>query len=278
MLEQINRENIKVLAAAMPSLVRISNLRQSDPNLRLFGKDIPFQFYLKPDGSKNSQQETPSYGSGVIISRDGYIVTNAHVLEDAKEVEVELEDKRTFIARVVASDIPVDVAVLKIDATDLSPLPWGNSNRVQVGEQVFAIGNPFNLEDSASKGIVQRRQPENLPDSSSQMAHYENFIQTDAAINPGNSGGALINIRGELIGINTAIASYSGGNQGVGFAIPSNLARYAVEGLLKNGRVITGYLGVELPQSVDDGVIAALHVGAQRGGSFEREFGPTLTC
>jgi serine protease Do len=155
----------------------------------------------------------------------------------------------------------MDVAVLKIEATDLAALPWGDSDKVHVGEQVFAIGNPFNLEDSASKGIVSAT-GRNLPDES---PHYENFIQTDAAINPGNSGGALINIHGELIGINTAIASTSRGNMGVGFAIPSNLVRYAVEGLLKEGKLVRGYLGVRFAESVDDGVSEVFNLGTAQG-------------
>ncbi len=201
----------------------------------------------------------------MIISKDGYIVTNSHVLEDAKTVEVQLPDQRIFPARVVASDAPVDVAILKVDATDLPALPWGDSDKVQVGEQVFAIGNPFNLDDSVSKGIVSAK-GRNLPDSN----NYEDYIQTDAAINPGNSGGALINIHGELIGINAAIASTSRGNMGVGFAIPSNLARYAVEGLLKEGKLVRGYLGVRLPTSIDEGVSAQLGLSTRARGRFWR--------
>ena len=150
-----------------------------------------------------------------------------------------------------------DIAVLKISATDLPALPWGNSDKVQVGEQVFAIGNPFNLDDSVSKGIVSAT-GRNLPDSS----NYEGYIQTDAAINVGNSGGALINIHGELIGINCAIASFTRGNEGVGFSIPSNLVRYAVDALLKDER---GYLGVRLPAKIDEGVIAQLGLSENRG-------------
>jgi serine protease Do len=253
-----------VLAAALPTIVRITASRMVDPNVQIFGKDLPFEFHFKPGGPKVYPQNEPSYGAGVIISKDGYIVTNDHVIAEAKDVTVELQDKRSFAAHVVAADDPVDVAVLKIDATDLPALPWGDSDNVRVGEQVFAIGNPFNLEDSATKGIVSAV-GRNLPDSPEDVGHYENFIQTDAAINPGNSGGALINIQGELIGINTAIASTSHGNMGVGFALPSNFVRYAVEGLLKEGRLVRGYLGVRLPDSVDDGVMASFHLNTGQG-------------
>jgi serine protease Do len=261
LLEQINRENIKVLAAAMPAIVRVTASKPFDPH-QLFGNEMPFHF--GPGRPHGLTPDEPSYGSGVIISTDGYVVTNEHVIEDTKDVEVQLQDKRSFPARVVASDAPLDVAILKIEATGLTALPWGDSDKVQVGEQVFAIGNPFNLEDSASKGIVSATQ-RNLPDSSADGPHYEDFIQTDAAINPGNSGGALINIHGELVGLNAAIASFSRGNEGVGFSIPSNLVRYAVDGLLKNGRLVRGYLGVQLPNSIDEGVTEQLGLPNDRG-------------
>ena len=260
LLEQINRENTKVLAAVLPGIVRVTANREVDPRSKLFGNNLPFQFHLGPNVPRNFQQTDPSYGAGVILRKDGYIVTNSHVIEDAKEVEVELHDRRTFSAHIVAFDASLDVAVLKIEATDLMPVSWGNSDRVQVGEQVFAIGSPFNQEGSVSRGIISATS-RNLPDS----PNDENYLQTDAAINPGNSGGALINIHGELIGINTLIASTSGGNEGVGFAIPSNLASHAVEGLLKEASTVRGYLGVRFPQTIDEGVKPLLHLGSHRG-------------
>jgi serine protease Do len=256
LLEQIDRENVRVVAAAAPSIVRITALAPVDPHAQIFG-DLPFKIPGMPHGIRTIE---PSYGSGVIISKDGYIVTNYHVVEDAQSVEVQMHDQRTFPARVVASDAPLDVAVLKIVATDLPALPWGDSDKVQVGEQVFAIGNPFNLDDSVSKGIVSAK-GRDLPDST----NYEDYIQTDAAINVGNSGGALINIHGELIGINAAIASFTRGNEGVGFSIPSNLVRYAVEGLLKDGKLVRGYLGVRLPTRIDGGVTEQLGLEADHG-------------
>lgn len=252
LLEQINRENERVVAAAAPSIVRITAMGPVDPHAQIFG-NLPFL----PRGLHSTM---PAYGSGVIISKDGYIVTNYHVVEDAVSVEVQLRDQRTFPARVVASDVPSDVAVLKIATTGLPALPWGDSDKVEVGEQVFAIGNPFDLDDSVSKGIVSAK-GRNLSDSTD----YEDYIQTDAAINVGNSGGALINIHGELIGINAAIASFTRGNEGVGFSIPSNLVRYAVEGLLKDGRLVRGYLGVRLPTKIDDGALEQLGIDTNHG-------------
>jgi serine protease Do len=256
LLEQINRENEKVVAATTPSIVRITAMSPVDPHAAMFG-DLPFKI---PGLPHNVRTIEPSYGSGVIISKDGYIVTNFHVVQDAQSVEVQTRDEHSYPAKVIASDEAVDIAVLKIAATDLPALPWGNSDKVEVGEQVFAIGNPFNLDDSVSKGIVSAK-GRNLPDS----MNYEDYIQTDAAINVGNSGGALVNIHGELIGINAAIASFTRGNEGVGFSIPSNLVRYAVEGLLKDGRIVRGYLGVRLPAKVDSGVVEQLGIDVDRG-------------
>ncbi len=258
LLEQINRENVKVVASATPSVVRITAIGPVDPHAQLFGT-LPFKLPFGPN-SQGMHSNAPSYGSGVIISKDGYIVTNNHVIEDAQSVEVQLRDQRTFPARVVAADGPSDVAVLKIAANDLPALPWGDSDKVQVGEQVFAIGNPFDLDDSVSKGIVSAK-GRDLPDSDS----YEDFIQTDAAINVGNSGGALINIHGELVGINSAIASFTRGNEGVGFSIPSNLVRFSVNALLRDGRLVRGYLGVQLPTKIDGGVEELLGLDTDHG-------------
>jgi len=256
LLEQINRENAKVVASATPCIVRVTAVVEADPHAQLFG-DFPFKFPGLPKGVHTT---VPSYGSGVIISHDGYIVTNSHVVEDAQTVTVQLRDQRSFPAKIVARDAPSDVAVLKIDVKDLPAMPWGDSDKVQVGEQVFAIGNPFDLDDSVSKGIVSAK-GRNLPDT----ANYEDYIQTDAAINVGNSGGALVNIHGELIGINAAIASFTRGNEGVGFSIPSNMVRNAVDQLLKQGKLVRGYLGVRLPVKIDDGVFAVLGLDAVRG-------------
>ena len=177
-------------------------------------------------------------GSGVIVTADGYIITNNHVVADATSVEVLLADRRQFKGRVMASDPKTDVAVVKIDATGLPTIPWGDSSRLAVGDFILAIGNPLGLNQTVTFGIVSAVGRADIG-----IADYEDFIQVDAPINPGNSGGALVNIKGELIGINTAIASTTGGSVGVGFAIPSNMARAAMQSLLKTGRVIRGFLG-----------------------------------
>lgn len=250
LLEQINRENILVASAVMPAVVRVLAVH---PAGNRFASDFLFHF-----GTNNSRHSSESaYGSGVLISRDGYIVTNNHVIADAGEITVELQDKRSFSAHLVGIDTLVDLAVLKIDGHDLSALPWGNSEKVEVGEQVFAIGNPFNLDDSVSKGIVSA--------TGRSLPNFSDYIQTDAAINPGNSGGALVNIRGELIGLNTAIASVSRFSMGVGFAIPSNLVRYAAERLITGRKSAVGYLGVVPPDTIDDGVLGQLGLKTDRG-------------
>jgi serine protease Do len=155
LLEQIDRENERVVAAATPSVVRITAIGPVDPHAQMFG-NLPFKLPFGPN-SQGMKSNAPSYGSGVIISKDGYIVTNNHVIEDALTVEVQLRDQRTFPARVVAADSPSDVAVLKIAASGLPAIPWGDSDKVEVGQQVFAIGNPFDLDDSVSKGLVSAK-------------------------------------------------------------------------------------------------------------------------
>ena len=177
-------------------------------------------------------------GSGVIVSADGYIMTNNHVIADAVDVEVILADRRQYKGRVVATDPKTDVALVKIQATNLPTVTWGDSSTLAVGEFVLAIGNPLGLSRSVTFGIVSA-----VGRADVGVADFEDFIQTDAPINPGNSGGALVTLNGELIGINTAIASPTGGSVGVGFAIPSNMARSAMQSLLKTGRVVRGFLG-----------------------------------
>lgn len=177
-------------------------------------------------------------GSGVIVSSDGYIITNNHVVADAGNVEVILADRRQFKGRVVATDPKTDVAVVKINASGLPTASWGDSSALAVGDFVLAIGNPLGLSRTVTFGIVSA-----VGRADVGVADVEDFIQTDAPINPGNSGGALVNINGELVGINTAIASPTGGSVGVGFAIPSNMARTAMQSLIKTGRVVRGFLG-----------------------------------
>lgn len=180
-----------------------------------------------------------SLGSGVVISADGFVVTNNHVLgDDVAEVTVTVGDLRDLRAKIVGVDSWTDLALLKIDATGLPVVPWGDSSKLQVAEWVMAVGNPFSLNQTVTLGIVSALGRANIG-----ITAYEDFIQTDAAINPGNSGGALINSRGELVGINTAIFSQSGGYQGIGFAVPSNLVRRVVDDLTKYGQVRRGSIG-----------------------------------
>ncbi len=178
-------------------------------------------------------------GSGVIVTKDGYILTNNHVVDGAQEVKVTLQDGREFTAKVIGRDPKSDIAVVKVDAKDLPVVPLADSDKVQVGDIVLAIGNPFGVGQTVTEGIVSATGRGNVG-----IEDYEDFIQTDAAINPGNSGGALVDVEGRLIGVNTAILSRSGGSQGVGFAIPSDLARNVMDSLVKYGKVTRGYLGV----------------------------------
>lgn len=197
--------------------------------------DEGLPFGLVPDLPPRRQY---GQGSGVIVSPDGLIITNHHVVADAVEVDVLLSDRRQYKGKVVATDPKTDVAVVKIPALGLPTAIWGDSSQLAVGDFVLAIGNPLGLNQSVTFGIVSA-----VGRADVGVADYEDFIQTDAPINPGNSGGALVNIKGELVGINTAIASTTGGSVGVGFAIPSNMARAAMESLLKTGRVVRGFLG-----------------------------------
>ncbi len=214
----------------------------------------PFEFFYRNSRQyRNPNEEASvqnSLGSGVIVSSEGHIITNNHVVEQVDEIEVQLHNGQTRKARLVGSDATVDLAVLKIDEPGLKPLKFGDSDAVQAGDFVLAIGNPFGFEETVTDGIISSKGRPNRVDG------FGDYLQTNAAINPGNSGGPLINLRGEIIGINTAIISRSGGSQGIGFAIPSNSVKSALEGLLKHGRIIRGYLGIlmrTLPQGQTDG-------------------------
>jgi serine protease Do len=178
-------------------------------------------------------------GSGVIVSTDGYVLTNNHVIDGAREVTVTLPDKREFKGKIVGADPKTDLAVVKIDGESLPTVAWGDASKLQVGEYVLAVGNPFGLNSTVTLGIVSA-----LGRGRMGITQYEDFIQTDAAINPGNSGGALVNTKGELVGINTAIFSQTGGYQGVGFAVPTSMSKPIYESLIKNGKVVRGYLGI----------------------------------
>ena len=195
-----------------------------------------FQFFFGDQGS----QAQAGLGSGVIISPDGYILTNNHVVEGADEIEVTLTDSRRARARVIGTDPDTDLAILKIELDKLPVIVLGNSDALDVGDQVLAIGNPFGVGQTVTSGIVSA-----LGRSQLGINTFENFIQTDAAINPGNSGGALVDVNGNLMGINTAIYSRSGGSMGIGFAIPVSTARMVLDGIVKDGQVTRGWIGVE---------------------------------
>ncbi len=204
-----------------------------------FGQIVPQQ----PSGPLHEQ----GVGSGVIVTQDGYILTNNHVVDHADKVKVSLPDGREFTAKVVGRDPKSDVAVIKIAATGLPVIELADSDKVEVGDVALAVGNPFGVGETVTAGIISATGRANLG-----LNDYEDFLQTDAAINPGNSGGALVDIDGRLIGINTAILSHSGGSQGVGLAIPSNLARTIMESLVKYGKVTRGYLGVMIQSVTPD--------------------------
>jgi len=207
-----------------------------------------------PRGNRQTPQFAMGSGSGVIISPDGYIVTNNHVVDDAVDVQVILDDNRKFTAKVIGRDPNTDIALVKIDAKDLPSLVWGNSDALKLGEWVLAVGNPFNLTSTVTAGIVSAKS-RSIGIMSGQMP-LESFIQTDAAVNPGNSGGALVNSRGDLVGINTAIASQTGSYSGYSFAIPSTIAQKVVDDIKKYGEVQRAVLGVMM-QTVSDSIAKA---------------------
>ena len=219
----------------------------NDPNFRRFLEDPRFRrFFSLPD--PQAERETHSIGSGVIVdARGGYVLTNHHVIKDADEILVTLKDRRALKAELLGSDPQTDIAVLRLDASDLTALPLGDSDRLEVGDYVVAIGNPFGLGQTVTLGIVSA-----LGRSGLRLEAYEDFIQTDAPINPGNSGGALVDLRGQLIGINTAIVAPTGGNVGIGFAIPINMARLAMEQIIEFGEVRRGRLGVVIQDITPD--------------------------
>ena len=235
----------------MPAVVNIASFRVyqtpqgrpssplfQDPFFREFFGDDFFRFFGVP-----RERIERSLGSGVIVAEDGYIITNNHVVAGATQVTVSLADKREFEAKVVGTDPKTDVALLKIDGTDLPVVPLGNSDRARVGDIVLAIGNPFGIGQTVTMGIISATGRSHVG-----IVDYENFIQTDAAINPGNSGGALVDIAGNLVGINTAIISRTGGYQGIGFAVPANIVKAVMDAIVKHGRMIRGWLGVSVQE------------------------------
>lgn len=250
-----------ILKPALPAVVSITSSRMVKvPQMPFFNDPFFQQFFggQFPHGSQ--QQREMGLGSGVIVSPDGYILTNNHVVDKGTDIKVILADKRQFPGKVIGTDPKTDLAVVKIAANGLPTISLGDSSKLEVGDYAFAIGNPFGVGETATMGIISATGRNGLD-----IEDYEDFIQTDAAINPGNSGGALLNARGELIGINTAILTGGGGgNQGIGFAIPINMAKYVMDQILKHGKVIRGYIGIGI-QEVTPGLAQAFKVPAEKG-------------
>ncbi|WP_440996875.1 trypsin-like peptidase domain-containing protein [Arhodomonas sp. SL1] len=226
---------------AAPSVVNVYSTRSVEtPRHPFFDNPELRRFFGAPP--PRQQRPERSLGSGVIVSPDGYVLTNAHVVEDAEAIEVLLHDGRSAAAQLIGRDTETDLAVLRIDIDgELPHATFGDAASLRVGDVVLAVGNPFGVGQTVTQGIVSATGRDDLG-----LATFENFIQTDAAINPGNSGGALVNARGELVGINTAIYSRSGGSMGIGFAIPVSLARGVMRDLIEHGRAIRGWIGVQV--------------------------------
>jgi len=225
---------------AAPAVVNIYTTKRVRHRPHPLEQDPFFRRFFDGRESARERQET-SLGSGVIFSEEGYVLTNFHVIRNADEIQVLLSDARTSEAKVVGTDPETDLAVLALPLKDLPAIPLGGSETLRVGDVVLAIGNPFGVGQTVTKGIVSATGRTQLG-----LSTFENFIQTDAAINPGNSGGALINANGELVGINTAIFTGSGGSHGIGFAIPSDLARTVLASIVEHGRVVRGWAGIEV--------------------------------
>ncbi|HTZ73743.1 MAG TPA: DegQ family serine endoprotease [Candidatus Aquilonibacter sp.] len=270
-----------VLEPVLPAVVNIHSskvIKQRQGTLPFFN-DPFFQQFFGNQGMGQMQQpqseREESLGSGVIVTSDGTILTNNHVVEGATDIKVDLSDKREFTAKVIGTDSNTDIAVLKIDATDLPTMKFGNSSDLHVGDIVLAVGDPYGIGETATMGIVSATGRSGLG-----IEGYEDFIQTDAAINPGNSGGALVNLNGDLVGINTAILSNGddsgmggeGGNEGIGFAIPINMAHNVMDQLVSHGKVIRGYLGL-LPETVTESLAKQFGL-SQPGGAVVAQVEP----
>src|SRR5499427_4083617 len=240
----------RVAGQAVKGVANISSLQVTRQSNSPFAADPFFRYFFgdQDDIFGTRDRRSLSLGSGVVISSDGYIVTNNHVVGDnMNQITVTLPNKREVRGRLVGSDPATDIALIKLNVTGLPVIPWGDSAQLKIGEWVLAIGSPFQLSNTVTAGIVSATGRTNVG-----FADYEDFIQTDAAINPGNSGGALINARGELIGINTGIFSQSGGYQGIGFAVPSNLAKHVIDDLLKYGEVRRGSIDFRVDTMTPD--------------------------
>lgn len=260
-LTKIGQATAEIVKTVRPAVVNISTTRtvKLRSNISPFFDDPFFRRFFGDQFNTPKERKTASLGSGVIVDSGGYIITANHVVQGAEEIKVTLSDRREFNGKIVGTDAMTDIAVIKIEAENLPTIKWGNSDTLQVGETVLAIGSPYGLSQTVTMGIVSAVGRANVG-----IADYEDFIQTDAAINPGNSGGALVNVRGELVGINTAIFSTSGGYQGIGFAVPTNMAKSVMDSLISKGKVIRGWLGVTV-QSLTPELAQQFNLEEDRG-------------
>ena len=274
----------EIVKNTTPAVVNIAVTGGGERGRRRGG--VPPGPFGKPPGEEPGGEDSPipppmpsphgrpdqSAGSGVVVDPNGYIVTNNHVVEGAVQITVTLNDRREFSAKIIGTDPKTDLAVIKIEAKDLVSLKWADYEQLLVGDLVLAVGSPFGLTSTVTLGIISALGRGNVG-----IADYEDFIQTDAAINPGNSGGALVNMKGELIGINTAIFSRTGGSEGVGFAIPSSIAVDIVDSLLRTGKVVRGWMGVAI-QEITPALAKSFKLPEQRKGvliSDVNEIGPS---
>jgi len=248
----------QVASAVSPSVVHIATSKtiKTRPDMNTPFEDDFFERFFGRRIPREYRQN--ALGSGIIVSADGYILTNNHVVSDADELKVKLSDDREFTAKLIGTDPESEVAVIKIEGENLPAAALGDSDKLAVGQWVIAIGNPFGFDRTVTQGIVS------ATGRSLGMQAYEDYIQTDAAINPGNSGGPLVNLAGEVVGVNTVIISRTGGYQGLGFAIPINMARSVMESLINNGKMVRGFLGVQ-PQDIDENLAKALELGNRVG-------------
>jgi len=268
-LKDLNQAFIEIAAQVKPAVVTVSTERllrgrTPGPFASPFGNDPFFEYFFGPQqgsGPREREYRQQGLGSGVIVSSDGYILTNNHVIENVDSITVRTIDGERHQAKLVGADPKTDIAVIQIDARDLRYLELADSDSLQVGEIVLAVGSPMseNLAYTVTQGIVSATGRSNVG-----LADYEDFIQTDAAINPGNSGGPLVNLDGKLVGVNAAIASGTGGFQGIGFAVPSNMAKRVMQSLIAEGKVVRGWLGVSI-QDVTDNIAHALGLDEPSG-------------
>ena len=244
---------------ALPSVVNIYTSRTVHVESHPLLEDPVFKRFLNNNGIRQRDKIERSLGSGVIISSNGYVLTNNHVIDEADRIRVLLADGRERLATVIGSDAPTDLAVLKIDLDNLTPAIFANPKTIRIGDVVLAIGNPYGIGQTVTQGIVSATGRHGL-----QINTYEKYIQTDAAINTGNSGGALINAYGQLIGINSGLYSKTGGSNGIGFAIPIDIASYVFENIVEHGEVVRGWLGISA-EEITPSVAEAFNLKALRG-------------